>query len=148
MNCITALNGFAGLRLDTTYINDSRLIDPMRGRFYDLNRPPLTGRVRENEVYDHHANWQNYKNYQDIKRGQISYYYRGDTRPPYEKEIFNSGDYSVIGFINPIGAKSFYYPFNDCTKLCNQYMNDTQFQREDIMQSQMTPITKHKYVVL
>jgi hypothetical protein len=149
---ITPINKTYGdLRWDLTYTNDPRLKDVMRGQYNDVSRPPLTAQVREDEIYDGNvvnSNWKRYSSYKDVDHGQIMYYYRGDSRSPYNREIMDAGEYDMVEFIDPNGTQKFYYPFVDCVQSCNKYMNDSQYHREDLISKQMGLMNRHKYVVL
>lgn len=148
---------------NTTYVaNDPRLVDVARGGYYmHLDVPPITGEVKLKDIYSDPVldNYGKpvYRDYEDIKAGQVLYYVDPATGPPLIEPIFTNPA-QTTGWLmqDPMGALKPYY----CRKplvYTNVYdtdhykpgeltwIRDSQESREDIMALQMDLMNRQKY---
>lgn len=132
---------------------DGRLIDVPRGFQMVLDRPPTIGSVPLTDVYTDPtliSYGQNYKTYSDITAGQILYY----TDDKFSNPFFNpnfTNNAKVEGEVsfNPMDGLEVNYKRTPCVKPNNKtglsWMNDSNYQREDIMSSQTSQIRQYDW---
>lgn len=141
--------------------SDPRLFDAARSQYLTLDRPPIESTVKLRDVYDKKLTGygKNYRNYDDIKEGQITYYTdksissalfepvfgekaivnkdvfkdpMGSLKPEYIRE-------AVLNTENPVTNDRGPYPYN------LSFIQDTQSHREDIMSKQMAKMNQSKW---
>ena len=148
---VFALNGTYGdLRYDLSYVRDPRLVEAARSQYLNLNRPPLTGQVEVDEIYDGCVvgkGWPQYTSVSDIHKGQIMYYATDTSRPFFRPNFSNDGYVTLNRFKSPMDVRTNYYNFVPEPNLCNQYMNDTQTFREDILSRNQQTIKKNDFFI-
>lgn len=136
----------------STNIPDGRLIHGMRGKDpLKLDRKPFVGRdlydpltdIYDNPVMNNYRTGTYYDGYRNIKTGQIAYYCDKEIDDPYFKPnfILTNKVHSTI-FVDPMGSvKPRFYREAITSKNkyagCRQDVQDSLFQREDIMERQM-----------
>jgi len=125
-------------QLDESYlISDPRLISAAHsGQKLRLRDPTLSGKVCLNDVKTGY-----YKNYNDIRAGNITYYISSDTTRPfisYAGMFPNSINILYEDYIDPNGISKAHYtiPLNTrCNRNtgCLTYISDTNDSRSDLM---------------
>jgi hypothetical protein len=147
----------------TTYVSkDPRLMDPRRAMQMQLDRPAYVGNIPLDDIYDQKfKNYgKNYTDYSSINAGSINYYTDKSldgpffdpnfTIPAYETGIVYQDPMSNINGMYSYTPKT---PFNPMERTqeqmteygCLSFLNDTGYQREDIMSKQMSTINKQRY---
>lgn len=144
-----------------TYISsDPRLYNAATADWLQLDRPPLItysniDLLSTNKELNNYG--QNYRSYQDINAGQILYYIPRDIEDSFFEPNF-SEKAAVIGTLykDPMDNMKPEYTripkslncFNrqcETGNYCLSFINDTQYQREDILSKQLTIPNQQKY---
>ena len=89
---------------------------------------------RDREGYD-----DVYNSLADIGGGQISYYYDSEIGVPFIKPLFDDSAVVKVDYIDPMGTYKPHY-YRDNNAVCGMgltWLADTQFQRENIIASQI-----------
>lgn len=149
-----------GKCVDKYVAPDPRLIDPIRGSYLYLDRPPYNGEVPLDQVYDKkYTNYgKNYKDYNSVKSGQIMYYYDKSIEQPFFEPIFTIKS-NVNGnlYKDPMDNYKPYYthdtvdtynPMIDSSAkdgFCLSDISDSNYHREDIISKQMDLTNRTKY---
>jgi hypothetical protein len=158
-------NKCSGSRCNTvTYVNsDARLLNAANGsERLQLNRPPLDSSVKLNTLTTDKkldCYGQNYKSYSDVNAGSVMYYMSNDISSALFSPVFAS-KVEVVGSVykDPMGNMLPQYtrypkPVNfierdPCTskgQVGLSWLNDSQYQREDIISKQMSIRNKQCY---
>lgn len=124
---------------------DPRLISAGHsGQRTVLDAPALDDIVSMKDVYDDKlgVNYRNfYKDYPDIKSGNISYYYDAQIGSPFIEQLFDrSRAIEKIDYVDPMGSYKPHFERDNVSavpKLPLTWLRDSQFQRQDIMAKQM-----------
>lgn len=137
--------------------NDPRLLNPIRNERMYLDRPPLNCSVDMDNVYNEELDvyGQRYTNYSDIKTGQIMYYTDKQIDNPYFNPVFEKEAVVTAKlYRDPMGSIQPMYDWSptvvnrDCipfTEKSLSSIDDSQFQRQDIMAFQMRKMNRQRY---
>lgn len=157
-NCpYTSCNG-------VTYLNsDPRLFNAAAGDWIQLDSPPLVSTpklntLNKNKNLDCYG--QNYSAYSDVNAGQVVYYITKDIADAFYEPVFSSKT-DVVGVVykDPMGSmkpeyhripKEQFDPIKreDCDskgEFCLSWINDSQYQREDIISKQMALSNQQRF---
>lgn len=122
---------------------DPRLIDPIRGYRMSLNAPAFDGTIMSGDRYNAtNVGIQTYRNYENIRGGQVFYYVDGYLTQPYSSPNFQlRSKVEPVVFRDPMGALKPEYvrkPISNAGYISG-YRNDQDeiSYREDIMALQM-----------
>lgn len=138
------------------YLNsDPRLFNSVSGDCIQLDTPPLLSTPNLNTLNknkDLNFYGQNYNSYSDVNAGQIVYYITKDMADSFYKPVFSSKA-NVVGVLykDPMGSikpeyhripKTKFEPIKSANydsegEHCLSWINDSQYQREDIISKQM-----------
>lgn len=130
------------------YKQDPRLIDPRRGaNIFPISEPPLTG----NEPFiPNNFEAKIYKNYGDIKSGQITYYVdKSIEKAFFNPNFVNGRNVTSYVYVDPMNNVKPHYEretsYADNQGYCLSWMRDSQEQREDIVSKQMSRINQNRF---
>ncbi len=139
------MSGFPPITYAT---NDPRLFNSPHAQHITLDRPPITGQVKLNEIYD--EKFRNYGNirggYSSVNDGQILYYVGKEREQAYFAPIFSSPASVTTSFyktpmsgIVPEYQRGFQPwvnptidPKNDCAQFCGAFVHDEDFHRQEL----------------
>lgn len=134
--------GYVKSGCGVTYLNDARLVDAARGSApLALDQPALVGSIPLGEIED--VNLSNYDMCApnaSLNNGQIQYYLDNTTKDAFYEPVF--GLKSKVyreDWVTPMGDYKPQFtrkPVQDECFSCLSFINDTSFQREDIMSLQ------------
>lgn len=106
-----------------------------------LDRPPLSGKIQETEVYCARPGYgYRYNNYSDIGGGQINYYVDKSLARPFISELFRGK--SLIAknnYKDPMGSCKPHYrrkQIQDCSN-CLSWITDSENHRQDLLSKQL-----------
>lgn len=142
--------------------NDPRLLSVPLDQVLALDSPPINGAVRLNEVYTKpelvNYGKRGYKNYHDIKAGQILYYIDESIEDSLFEPVFENNAYvDSYVYVDPMGSVKPQYPRepvintnvmiteNDPNHGQLTWMRDSLEYREDLMAAQMSKMNQQKY---
>ena len=146
-----------------TYIsNDPRLVSSYHnGQRLTLDRPPIDSSVKLNTINTNKnltKYGQDYRNYNDINAGQITYYVDNSIKNPFNLPVFaTSADVSRTVYKDPMDSiKPHYYrksitnrnPLNTNNSNyqgCLSSIQDSNEFREDIISKQMSRNNQHRW---
>lgn len=155
INCIDRANNYLehdnkqnGCSEKTYYQkNDVRLMDIRRGNnIYPVSEPPIDGSLPfESDNYKTF-----YKDYKDIKSGQITYYVDKRIDGAFFDPVFiNDTEITSYVYVTPMNVTKPYYnrqpSFQNDRNYGLSWFKDSQEQREDIISKQMNIINKNRY---
>ena len=137
--------------------SDPRLISAVHsGDKIILDRPPLFGEVKLKDIYtdpslDNYG--KRYRNYADIKTGQIMYYFDKSISGNYFNPVFVNESVAVgRNYRDPMDSYKPSYerlPVKDKNrqgyKECLSFLADTNESREDLISFQMKKMNRQKY---
>lgn len=138
------------------------LIDAMRGIQVPLDRPHFTGElavgnVEHDEIYTPKIReyGRNYRNYSDIRSGNVQYYTIDDTKDAYFQpnfvtpaEITHTLRQDPMGNFHPEYNRNSMkqYSFNGCDgSVCDSYTHDSLEFRQELMEKQMRKYNSQRY---
>jgi hypothetical protein len=132
--------------------NDGRL-SSARSTSMTLDMPPYEGDVPLNKVYSEKLNDIKtgfYKNYEDIKSGQIIYYDDNElSKPFYNPNFILESDVNYIMYKDPMGSIKPVYEKN-ITSSCQikgpKWLTYSTHHREDLMSKQMNVMNQTRYM--
>jgi hypothetical protein len=139
-----------------TYVAfDQRLFDPIRNIVTKLDSIPYDGEITMDQVYDpkyvRKGYGKGYETYSDIDAGQILYYNDATIANPYFNPnfIIPNNTYTQL-MRTPMGSiEPQYYNVNTQKSLrnlgCNRWVQDSLFNREDLMSRQMSLMNKQNW---
>jgi hypothetical protein len=148
------------LTADKKFVNiDARLYYAPYDQRLELDNAPIIGSVPLKDVYSEKLRGygKSYKNYADIKEGQIMYYQDKSIEGPYFAPNFSIPSVNkTVMYRDPMGGVSAEYPRmmgyqNPLQSGCQKdeygltFLRDTHLHREDIMTAQMAKMNRGRY---
>lgn len=126
------------------YPYDGRVVDVARNIKMVLDKPAIVGAVDQNLVstIDNSNYMANYRTYEDIKNGQISYYVNKDVSQPFDGDVYTIPSYvSKTLRVDPMGSVKPEYIKTPITSTLHHLSRDQATRdelsfREDIMSRQ------------
>jgi len=138
----------SGLPAITYRTNDPRTFNSPHAQHLSFDRPPITGQVKLNEIYD--EKFRDYGNirggYETINDGQILYYVEKEREDAYFRPLFSSpASVTTMLYKDPMSGVTPAYnrgfpqwknptldQRNDCGHFCASFVRDEDFHRQEL----------------
>jgi hypothetical protein len=140
------------------YSDDPKLKEPVRNLTNLLDKPPINSKIPLNKIATDKylvGYGKNYKNYNDIKEGQILYHVDEKLNKPYHDPNFvRSIDFEKVLYKDPMDSIKPQYNrkqtiSNIPKKKClfdSTWIQDSNEHREDLISKQMSKMNSQRYI--